>query len=59
MNNSSTPSVPADVGPGLRQFLLWVRNRLGTSGMNRAVTFSDLVSMGVVTKSEAEKQAAK
>ena len=55
MNNSSTPAVPSDIGPALRQFLLWVRNKLGGSS-GRSVTFTDLVAMGVITREQAERQ---
>ena len=53
----NSPSVPSNVGPALRQFLVWVRTRLAGSGLRRAVTFDDLVSMGVVSREKAEKQA--
>lgn len=53
----NSPSVPSNIGPALRQFLVWVRTRLAGSGLRRAVTFDDLVSMGLVSREKAEKQA--
>ena len=55
----NSPSVPAGVAPALRIFLTWVRQKLTGDGMDRNVTFGDLVQMGVVTREQAEKQAGR
>ena len=55
----NSPSVPASVAPALRIFLTWVRQKLTGGGMDRNVTFGDLVQMGVVSSDVAQKQSEK
>ena len=54
------PSVPASVSPELRLILSAVRDSIeqfASGGMRRAVTFDDLVALGLVSQADAEARA--
>ena len=63
MRRNPFPPAPNDVSPQLRAYLNAVRDyvEIMAGGLSesrrRAVTFEDLVSMGVVTSAEAEARA--
>lgn len=54
------PVVPASVAPDMRLILNAVRDHIEqftAGGMRRAVTFDDLVALGLVSQADAEARA--
>lgn len=64
-NNLPLPPVPRVNSADLRAFLAGIRARVSSllgengNGHERALTLQDLVDMGIITKTQAEKQAKK
>lgn len=63
MKRMPMPAVPASVQPELRTFLSALRDNVEVSmtglasSTRRAVTFDDLVALGLITKPQAEARA--
>lgn len=53
MNDKNFPALPASVEPQTRKFLFFVKDKISQllgKRMNRAVTFEDLVELGIIDK---------
>ena len=60
--HKNVPAVPANAEPQTRNFLAFVREsllRLCGSGMDKAVTLRDLVSLGLVDEKAVRKHLSK